>query len=436
MKTSKESISKDLVVVGGGLAGCFSAIAAKRISPDSTVILLERYGFLGGMATAGYVFPFMRYHTRMKNGTTKRLVGGLFQEFTDIMANNGYMVTKHVRNGFYSRFEPEMAKCILDRMILDAGVELLFHGLVNQVDVRGCGEVQKEIKTLTVQTKAGPLAIGVKLVIDATGDADVIYHSGGAWEMGRKTDGLVQPATLNFRMGRVGPIKPTRHHITKKIKMEKQKGNPLTPRDDCLMFTAGKNRFHFNQTRVAGYDFTDPFQMTDAELEGRKQAKRFIDFLQSKIFGFKKRSTVVGIGSQLGIRESRRIIGDYKLTEEDLMDCVQFNDRIALGNYPVDIHDPKGTARTDIRRIPNGKWYSIPWRALLPKGMKNVIVAGRPISTTHEAHSAIRVMPICSAIGHAAGIGMGLALKKNLDPRDVDVSHIQEQLKKQGAILE
>ncbi|MBN2151200.1 MAG: FAD-dependent oxidoreductase, partial [Candidatus Lokiarchaeota archaeon] len=335
------------------------------------------------------------------------------------------------------RFDPSMLRCILDEMLLEAGVDVLFHGLVNRVAANIAPGGIARVESVDVQTKAGTCVVTGRHFIDATGDADVAFHAGGDVRMGRDGDGLVQPATLNFRMGHLGLLRLGRKPIAKLVKEEKARGNPLTPRDDCLAFAAGDGRLHFNQTRVAGFDFTDPAAMTAAEIEGRKQARRFIDFLRGKVPGF-KHAVVEGLGTQLGVRETRRIVGEHVLTEQELLGCEQFPDRIALGNYPVDIHDPKGSASTDIRRIPEGKWYSIPYRSLVPKGLSNLLVAGRPISATHVAHSAIRVMPICAVIGHAAGVAAGLASRQD-DPiamKDVPVDEIQAILRQQGAVLE
>ncbi len=431
-----DRVEADIMVSGGGLAGCLAAIAAKRVNPKASVLLVERYGFLGGMATAGYVFPYMRYSTRVLGQVQqKRLCGGLFKELNDRMVGAGYM--KDAGSGFPGRFDPAMLRCILDEMVLEAGVRLLFHGLVNAVAVNTAPDGLVKVKDVTVQTKAGTTSAPARYFIDATGDADIVFHAGSEVLMGRDGDGLVQPATLNFRMGHLGLIRSGRWQITKKIKEEKARGNPLTPRDNCLAFEAGNGRLHFNQTRVAGFDFTDPAAMTAAEIEGRKQARRFIDFLRGKVTGF-KHAVVEGLGTQLGVRETRRIVGEHVLTEQELLECVQFHDRIALGNYPIDIHDPKGSASTDIRRIPEGKWYSIPYRSLVPKKLANVLVAGRPISATHVAHSAIRVMPICAVIGHAAGVAVGLASKREtpIAMKDVPVDEIQGVLRQQGAILE
>ncbi len=297
---------------------------------------------------------------------------------------------------------------------------------------------QKRVTSVVIQTKKGEFCFKPRVIIDSSGDADVVFHAGGDFSIGREEDGLTQPSTLNFRMGNVSRLAPKGFYIGKKIKAEKVKGNPLTPRDNCLMFsTPNSTEWHFNQTRVAGFDFTDPLAMTQAELEGRRQAERMIRFLRKKIPGYRN-STVVGLGTQLGVRETRRIQGDYTLTEEDLLNCNQFPDRITLGNYDIDIHDPKGTASTLIKRIPRGKFYSIPYRSLIPRGLANVIVAGRPISATHVAHSSIRIMPICAGMGHAAGVAAVLTIQNanTLQFREIDINQLQQKLREQNAILE
>jgi hypothetical protein len=426
----------DIVVVGGGLAGCIAAVAAKRTNPNDSVWLIERYGFLGGMATAGYVFPFMRYQTRDPvSRKAKRLTGGLFQELMDLMHKRGY-TEKH--GPFYSRYDPMMFRCVLDEFVTSAGINVLFHGLMNRCTYESEENTNKRITSVVIQTKKGEIVFEPRVIIDCSGDADVVFHAGGDYSIGREEDGLTQPSTLNFRMGNVSRLAPGRYFIGKKIKAEKAKGNPLTPRNDCLMFSTPNNtEWHFNQTRVAGFDFTDPIAMTQAELEGRRQAERMIRFLRQKIPGYRK-STVVGLATQLGVRETRRIQGDYMLTEEDLLNCIQFPDRVTLGNYAIDIHDPKGTASTLIKRIPEGKFYSIPYRSLIPRGLTNVIVAGRPISATHVAHSAIRIMPICAGMGHAAGIAATLTIRNEntLQFREIDINQLQKILREQNAILE
>jgi hypothetical protein len=434
-----DEIQTDLLVVGGGLAGCLAAIAVKRTNPEADVWLVEQYGFLGGMATTGYVYPFMGYSARVpKSKVRKRLTGGLFKELVDRMHTAGYTEKRAPSGDFFGRFDPMLLRCILDTMVLDAGVQVLFHGIVNVVETTRISPENRKITEITVQTKRGPIKFTPRVVIDGSGDADVAFHAGAEYALGREKDHLTQPATLMFRIAHVGALAPIWGGMSKRIREEKRLGNSLTPRDDCLLFMGIDHRErHFNQTRVAGFDFTDPFDMTKAEIEGRTQAERFIRFLRSKVRGY-HRSTVASIGTQLGIRETRRIIGEYILTEEDLVQCKQFPDRIALGNYPVDIHDPQGSATTAIRRIPDGKFYSIPYRSLVPKRMQNLLITGRPISATHEAHAAIRIMPICSSLGHAAGCAAGILLKEkeSLAFKDINIENLQNILRAQGAILD
>lgn len=431
-------IKTDLVIVGGGLTGCIAAIAARRTSPDMEVWLIEKNGFLGGMATAGYVFPLMGYFTKDKqSGKWKRLSGGIFKEILDRSHELGYTEKKANHEDFYTRFDPIMMRYILDTMVLEDGVNVLFHSIVNKVDSIKEPDGSLKISKLYIQTKMGEVHLFPSIVIDCTGDADIIFHAGGEYKIGRESDGLTQPATTNFRIGNIQPLFISRSKIKKLIVEEKQKGNPLTPRDDCLMFYAGPRERHFNQTRVAGYNFTDPFDLTKAEIEGRTQAHNFIQFLRKKVRGFKK-STIMSMGSQIGVRESRRIIGEYILTEKDILNCVKFEDRIGLGNYPVDIHDPKGSAQTQIIRIPQGDWYTIPYRSLIPIKITNTLTAGRPISSDHVAHSAIRVMPICAVMGHAAGIAAGIKFSEYpYKPfKEIPINKIQMELRNQKAILE
>ncbi len=431
-------IHTDLLVAGGGLAGCLAAIATKRVYPEAEVWIVEQYGFFGGMATAGYVYPFMGYSSRVPGSMTrKRLTGGLFKELVDRTHAAGY-TEKRALGDLYKRFDPVLLRCILDAMVLEAGIKILFHGIVNAVKTGGDASGNKTLHEITVQTKRGPVTLFPRAVIDATGDADVAFHAGVECVQGREGDHLTQPATLMFRMTNVGVLAPSGRGIGRLVRKEKQSGNPLTPRDDCLVFMGINPRErHFNQTRVAGFDFTDPFEMTKAEIEGRAQAERFIRFLRKKVRGYHG-STIAGMGTQLGIRESRRIVGEYVLTEDDLIQCTKFPDRVALGNYPIDIHDPQGSHKTVIRHIPEGKYYGIPYRSFLPKGFSNLLVTGRPISATHEAHAAIRVMPICSSLGHAAGCAAGMMLKENAETtfKDINVKKLQDVLLGQGAILD
>ena len=204
-----KTISTDLIVAGGGLSGVMAAIGAKRTNPNIDVWIIEKYGFLGGMATAGYVFPFMRYHAwDPAKRRFKRLSGGLFKEMLDIAHNKGYTEKRARHKDFYSRFDPIMLRCVLDEMVKKEGINILFHAIVNKVETAENNGQRKNIEYMVAQTKAGEIKFISKDVVDATGDADITYHSGCKTVKGRDEDGLVQPGTLNFRMGNLSLLAP------------------------------------------------------------------------------------------------------------------------------------------------------------------------------------------------------------------------------------
>ncbi|MNI21660.1 FAD dependent oxidoreductase [compost metagenome] len=271
--------------------------------------------------------------------------------------------------------------------------------------------------------------------MDATGDADLAALAGAMVEKGRAVDSLSQPMTLNFRMANVDMERlQTREEITALYKEAKKRGEIDCPRENVLWFYANQpGVIHFNTTRVLRKDATNPWELTEAEIEGRRQVQQLVSFLKKEVPGFEE-SYLQTTAPQIGVRESRRIIGEYMLTAEELLASCRFEDVIARGAYPVDIHNPDGEG-TILKHLPEGEWYDIPFRTLVPKKIENLLVGGRPISATHEAHSAIRVQPIAMAIGQAAGIAAALCANEQVLPRELDVRKVQEALTGQGAIL-
>jgi len=241
--------------------------------------------------------------------------------------------------------------------------------------------------------------------------------------------------TLNFRMAGVDKSRmPDRKEITELYLKARAEGRIECPRNDVLWFeTMRDDEIHFNTTRVIRCDATDAEELTKAEIEARRQVGQYVDFLKSDIPGFENAHLQM-MAPQIGIRESRRIVGEYVLTAEDLLSARKFDDCIARGSYSVDIHDPDGGG-TVIKRLPPGESYDIPYRSLVPKKIDNLLVAGRPISSTHEAHSAIRVMPIAAAIGEAAGAAAALCVNGGTIPRKLDSKKLQRVLLAQGANL-
>jgi FAD dependent oxidoreductase len=283
-------------------------------------------------------------------------------------------------------------------------------------------------------------------VVDCTGDGDVAAHAGAAYEIGRDEDGLVQPMTLMFRMvgfERAGFEAYVRAHpdqwrgvhgLWDLIREAAAAGELELPREDILFFgTPHEGEVSVNSTRVTRVLGTDVFDWSHAELQSRRQMRQIAAFLRRHVPGFEQ-AYVAQSGVHTGVRETRRIVGDYRLTADDVLEARKFDDVIARGAYPVDIHNPKGSG-TVLRRLPPGEAYDIPLRCLLPQGLDGILVAGRCLSGTHEAHSSYRVMPIVMATGQAAGVCAALAAKRRVVPRALPVAEVQAALVRQGADL-
>jgi hypothetical protein len=300
---------------------------------------------------------------------------------------------------------------------------------------------------VVLETKSGPLVIEAPVVVDCSGDADVAARAGAQHEIGRDADGLVQPMTLMARIAEFDRNKfaayvrehPGQwrgvHGLWDLVKQATERGELKLPREDILFFgTPHEHEISLNSTRVNRVLGVDVWDLSYAEFTARRQLRQIEKFLRAYVPGFES-AYVVQSGVQVGVRETRRIVGDYRLTVDDILQARKFEDVIARGTYPVDIHSPTGKG-TVLKHLPSGEAYDIPLRCLLPKGVGGVIVAGRAISGTHEAHSSYRVMPISMATGQGAGVCAALAAKRGLSPREIAMRDVQEELRRQGAILE
>ena len=409
----------DVIVCGGGPGGIAAAVGAARTG--SKVLLIERYGFLGGGATAILVNPFMTYFAG-----DRQIIHGVLQEIIEGLEK----MDAYGNPRTHWAFDAEAIKIVSERLCLDSGVDLLYHSFLT-----GCAVENDKITAIHVATKDGLKDFTAKMFVDSTGDGDLAFFAGAPTEKGRKQDGLAQPMTLNFRMADVDiENMPTRAEMTAAYVAAKARGDIQCPREDILIFFATQpNVVHFNQTRVIRHDATDPVSYTRAEVEGRRQAWQISRWLIAEIPGFEN-AYLQQTAPQLGVRESRRVMGQYVLTDEDLLSARKFSDVIGCGSYPVDIHNPDGEG-TVLRHLKRGEWYDIPYRSLVPLGIDNLLIGGRCISSTHEAHSAIRVMPIVFGIGQAAGVAAGQCAKVNVAPKDADIAAIQRELVRQGATL-
>ncbi|GIO14226.1 hypothetical protein J19TS2_37810 [Cohnella xylanilytica] len=445
----KRTIESDVVVVGGGPAGIMAAIAAGR--QGARVLLVERYGFLGGMSTAALVYPWMTFHTE----SGEQVIRGIPQELVDrLMACGGS--PGHLRDtvGFVhsvTPYHPERFKVVALDMLKEAGVRLLLHSFVDQVDVAG-----SRISQVTLTGKSGRIEARGSMFVDASGDADVAYLSGSPTLMGRDGDRLTQPMTMKFRMRGVDLEAVKRYmienpgnfyHKTPIAELDRipltgiqgfyaewRAGNVPINRDQVLLFTGpAEDEVLVNCTRVQGLDGTEVEDLTRAEEEGRRQVLLMADFLRRDVPGFANAS-ISAVGTQIGIRETRRIDGEYRLTIEDVVAGRSFPDAIARSGYPVDIHDPSGKG-VKAAWIGGDGAYDIPYRCLVARSVDNLLAAGRCISTTHEALATTRLTPSCMATGQAAGTAAALAFQSGTTAGGVDLNRLREALVRDGAVL-
>lgn len=416
----------DLIVVGGGLTGVAAAVAAKREGVEK-VLLIEKSGFLCGAPGMNYVNPFMPYQLKQEDGSRDWLSRGMFKEIMDrLRAKNG------IAYDFWSPvFNEEILKIVMDDLTDDYGIEVLFHAKL--IDAQ-CSD--GKVTSVTVAGKSGQLKLEAKYFIDATGDADLSAFAGFPYHVGRE-DGLCQPMTLCFRIGNIDQEKfdqDERRRAQDLYKQYQAEGKITNPRENILIFKhAMPDVLHFNTTRVIKHNPVDMWDLSKAEKIARKQMYEMYTFLKENIKGFED-SVLMSSAPAIGVRESRMIDGEYTLKVEDLTSFTKFEDGIAACNYDIDIHSPDGSG-TSHWYFPDGTYYTIPYRCLIPKDSKNLLTAGRCISSTHEAQASFRIMPVCATLGEAAGLAIGLAVKENQNVKDVNTDVLRAKLKENGAFF-
>ncbi|MGQ0751745.1 MAG: FAD-dependent oxidoreductase [Betaproteobacteria bacterium] len=445
----------DVLVVGGGPAGIAAAVGAS--DAGARVILTERYGFLGGNATASLVMPLMSFHTRKsahgKVGATTLLptdhgpgdpiVAGVLKRLLERLVRAGGAIPPSLETGYVVPFDPEQFKIAALDLLDEAGVEFMLHAFA--ADVLRPDTDAPGLNGVVFETKSGPIVVRARAIVDCTGDGDVAARAGAPFEIGR-FDGLTQPMTLMFRVvdfERAAFEAYVRDHpgewrgvhgLWDLVRRASAAGELDLPREDVLFFaTPHQREISVNSTRITRVLGVDVWDLSYAEWCGRRQMRQIAAFLRKYVPGF-ERAYVAQSGVNVGVRETRRILGDYQLTAEDVLGARKFDDAIARGAYPVDIHNPDGKG-TVLKHVPLGEAYDIPLRCLLPRGIENLLVAGRCISGTHEAHSSYRVMPIVMATGQAAGVCAALSVRAGLSPRTVPAREVQRELLRQGASL-
>ncbi|HEX2171555.1 MAG TPA: FAD-dependent oxidoreductase [Dehalococcoidia bacterium] len=443
----------DVLVVGGGPAGMGAALGAAWAGAD--VVLAERYGFLGGNPTVALVNPLMSWHTQsaaphdqdltrllpQDHGPGAPVAAGALRVFLERLLAARGAEAPSVETGFTVPFDPETYKGVALDLMDEAGVKLLFHAFASGI----AGTVGRP-HGIVLESKSGPLVIRARTLVDCTGDGDVAAAAGARFQIGREGDGRVQPMTLMFRIVNFDRDRfttyirenPTQwrgvHGLWDLVRRATEAGELDLAREDILFFaTPHEREVSVNSTRVTGVLGTSVWDLTRAEWESRRQLRQLAAFFRRYVPGF-ERPYVVQSGVQVGVRETRRIAGEYQLTADDVLSARKFPDAIARGSYPVDIHNPEGSG-TILKRLPPGEAYDIPLRCLIPRQVEGLIVAGRCLSGTHEAHSSYRVMPISMATGQAAGVCAALAAKAEAIPRDILAGDVQAALIEQGAAI-
>lgn len=410
------------------MAGVAAAVAAGRSGAET--LLVERWGYLGGSATAAAVGQFVGWETeagrQVVHGVAEEIVAHLVRRGG--ASGHGHFVMSTGHRMDHVEYDPEILKVVLDDMVSEAGVTTLFHASVLSVRRQGT-----TIDAVSVLTKGGVLEIRPRVVIDASGDLDVLARAGAAFlQLG--ADEALQPGTMMFRFGPVDFDTFLGLGVAERSALAQrgfESGALARAALHCSRIPGTQDGW-FNISRVA-LDATDPFALSRGEMEGRRQAVAAADYLAAAVPGCAG-GRLVAIAAQLGIRESRRVRGHYVLTADDIRAGTFFADGIAVGAYPLDIHPAKG-GDLHFTTLGADHSYGIPLRCLVPDALDNALVAGRGVSATHEAHASVRVMPIGMAIGQAAGTAAAMMADGNTPSGEVDVSRLRGRLREAGAYL-
>ncbi len=437
----------DVLVVGGGPAGIGAAVGAAKTGAG--VMLVEAMGSLGGMWTNGLVITLAGFNSWLR--PYRRCVGGVMDEWISMAQAKGGV--ENNRSWVLSS-DPEIMKVTADRLVEKYGIKILLHTWVADAIVEN-----DTVKGIIIENVDGRKAIMANVVIDCTGNGDVKARAGADFAISNE----LQPMTLPFFFAEVEPAgeipfedelcvplgpapgylgKVGLSYSSRRRDIGLDINNPKLAKayeDGDLPFFGGpwfgglrKNFPWINTTRVYG-SAVNARELTDCEIEARRDAHTIADYYREYCKGFEK-SWIMNTSATIGIRETRRLIGEYVMTRDDIVNPTETEDSIALGVWPIDIHPPKGQNGAHDMYVPLP--YPIPYRSLIPAKINNLIVAGRCISTEREALGTIRVGATCGATGHAAGVAAALSVQCGCTPREVDVQALRAELRNQNAIIE
>jgi hypothetical protein len=419
----------DVLVVGGGMTGVAAAISAARMG--AKVLIIEQYNCLGGVATAGWHNHISQFNAW---STQERVVGGIAYEVSARLVKQGFATT----DGSCVDFNVEGLKLVLDQMMAEEGVDVLYYTFY-------CDTLVENNTVIggIIQNKSGRQAVLAYQVIDTTGDADAAAHAGVPFKMGRPEDGLCQPTTLMFILEGVDwpcVAEWRTNYQMEEVWLKAQADGIMETFQNQIMgwwhTDVLPTQVGVNMTHMTHIDSTNAQDLTKATIEGRRQAHHLTEVFRKIVPGMEN-CYLISTAPAIGLRESRRIEGEVTLTEEDMLSGRQWEDAVGFGSFYIDIHNPAGPGMSDQTYRPEpGFHYQIPYRAMVPKGVDNLLVAGRCISVTHIALGSIRVMMTCMVLGEAAGAAAVLSLREEVPPRDLPPAVLQTQLQRQGAFFE
>jgi hypothetical protein len=425
----------EVVVLGGGPAGI--AAAATAAGRGRNTLLVERYGFLGGMGTAAGVTNFCGLHANV-HGDIRQVVHGVADELLARIDRLGGLNAPHIVFGKIKAqaYDTAAYKCAADDLLLANGVAILFHAL-------GAGVVMDDARTiraLIVETKSGRAAVTAKVFIDCSGDGDLAAWAGAPFERGDGMGSMLYP-TLMFRVNGVDPQAAGEawRSIPGLMEEAERRGVRFPRKGAIVRPQKHPTEWRINVTQMKSadgraLDGTDAEELTAGEIEGRRQALAFFEFLKREAPGFAN-SYIVDIPPQIGIRETRRISGHYQLSADDVLSCASFSDTIGVNGWPIENH-VAGDVVWRWPDIPGSRGFNhLPYRMLLPQQVRNLLVAGRCASMTHEGQSAARVSGACFVMGQAAGTAAHLALAGNTELPEISVEVLQRVLEQDGACL-
>ncbi|MGE4243921.1 FAD-dependent oxidoreductase [Ramlibacter sp.] len=425
----------DVVVLGGGPAGMAAAVAAA--TAGRSTLLIERYGFLGGMGTAAGVTNFCGLHANV-HGEIRQVVHGVADELLSRIERLGGLNAPHDLFGKTAAqaYDTAAYKIAADDLLLSSGVKVLFHALGAGIVMDG----ERRVKALLVETRSGRRAVVGRAFVDASGDGDLAAWAGAPYAKGDGEGHMLYPSTM-FRVNGIDPARAGRAwEVIPKMMLEAEAaGRYKFPRKTPIVRPQKSGiEWRVNLTQLANaqghaIDGTDADELSEAEVLGRRQISAVAGFLR-EVPGFEN-SYIIDIAPQVGIRETRRVKGLYELTERDVLDCASFDDTIGVNGWPLELH-LKGDVEFRWPKIPESRGFNhLPYRMTVPPTLDNVWIAGRCASMSHEAQSAARVTGACFVMGQAVGIAADLALAASTANAGIDVKALQQRLEANGAYL-